>query len=248
MSPTAFDENIVVLTGASAGIGRELALQMASQGAWLALAARDAQRLEEVAEQCRQRGGRALVVPTDVTSQKACENLIARTVQEYGRIDTLVCNAGISMWARFDELEDLSAFDRMMQINYMGSVYCTQFALPFLKTSRGRIVSISSLAGRTGVPMRSGYVASKHAQTGFFESLRIELQDTGITVTQIYPGFVATEIRERAVGSDGQPQGRSSIQEDKAMTVEECCRGTLPSRRQNLPVEAPREILLAPCA
>ncbi len=224
--PAAFRDNVVVVTGASAGIGAELARQLASGGAWLALAARDAARLEEVAADCRARGGRALAVPTDVGEEAQCGALVERTVAEYGRLDTLVNNAGLSMWARFEEITDLSIFERIMRVNYLGSVYCTHHALPHLGRSRGRIVGVSSLTGKTGVPTRSAYAASKHAMAGFFDSLRIELDGTGVSVTMIYPGFVSTEIRERAFGPDGTPlgAGNSPVREREVMTVEECAR------------------------
>jgi short-subunit dehydrogenase len=222
MKGSHFFENVVVITGASAGIGRELALQLADQGAWLILAARNAQRLEDVAEECRQRGGRALVVPTDVAQQPQCQGLIERAVAEYGRIDTLINNAGITMWAKFDEIRDLSLIEQIMRVNYLGSVYCTHYALPYLKKAQGRIVGVSSLTGKTGVPTRSGYAASKHAMAGFFDSLRIELMDTGVSVTMIYPGFVATEVRERAFGADGKPLGKSPVRESEVMTADVC--------------------------
>jgi short-subunit dehydrogenase len=219
-----FLQKAVIITGASAGIGRELALMLAEQGAWLALAARNAEKLEEVAAQCRQRGGKAVVVPTDVAEQSQCRNLIERTVAEYSRIDVLINNAGISMWARFDEISDLSLIEQIMRVNYFGSVYCTHYALPFLKETQGRIVGISSLTGKTGVPTRSGYAASKHAMAGFFDTLRIELADYGVSVTMIYPGFVATEVRQRAFATDGKPLGISPVREDEVMTVETCAR------------------------
>jgi short-subunit dehydrogenase len=223
----AFRDNVVVLTGASDGIGREMALRMAHQGAWLALAARDGAKLEAVAAECRARGGRAIAVPTDVGEQAQCRALIDRAVAEYGRIDTLVNNAGISMWARFDQVTDLAPFEKMMQVNYFGSVYCTHAALPHLKATRGRIVGVSSLTGRAGVPTRSGYAATKHAMAGFFDSLRIELADEGVTVTMVYPGFVSTGIRERAYGPDGQPLRASPVRESEVMTPEECARLTV---------------------
>lgn len=225
-APAPFRDNVVVVTGASAGIGREMAFQLADQGAWLSLAARDADRLEEVAAECRERGGRALVVPTDVGEEAQCRRLIYRTMAEYGAVHTLVNNAGIGMWARFEEITDLSIFERIMRVNYLGSVYCTHHALPHLRRHRGRIVGVSSLTGKTGVPTRSAYAASKHAMAGFFDSLRIELLESGVTVTMVYPGFVATGIRERAFGADGRPlgEGNSPVREDEVMTVEECAR------------------------
>jgi short-subunit dehydrogenase len=217
-------ENVTIITGASSGIGREVARQLAEQGAWLALGARDVDRLEATATECRQRGGRALVVKTDVSVEAECQNLIERTAAEYGRIDTLINNAGISMWTRFDALQDLTGLERMMRVNYLGAAYCTYYALPYLKQTRGRLVGVSSLAGKNGVPTRSGYAATKHALAGFFDSLRIELADNGVTVTMIYPGFVTSEIRERAIGASGDPLGQSPVRESEVMTTAECAR------------------------
>lgn len=237
MSAEIFHGNAVLLTGASRGIGREMALQLASQGARLALASREAAPLEAVAAECRARGGEAVALAADVADKAQCARLVAGAVEALGRLDTLINNAGLGMWARFDEVRDLSIFERLMQVNYLGSVYCTWHALPHLKETRGRIVGISSLTGKTGVPTRSGYAASKHAMAGFFDSLRIELAETGVTVTMIYPGFVATEIRERAFGADGRPLGKSPVREAEVMTAETCARLTLQaaaSRRREL--------------
>jgi short-subunit dehydrogenase len=222
MSLSTFKENVVIVTGASSGIGRQVALQLADQGAWLTLAARRVEHLEAVAEQCRQRGGAALVVPTDVSQQGECRELIQRTVEEYGRLDTLINNAGITMWSRFEDLHGLEPFESIMRTNYFGSVYCTYYALPHLKRSQGRIVAIASLAGKSGIPTRSGYAASKHAVVGFFDSLRIEVAEHGISVTVIYPDYVASETRTRGFGADGQPLGESPIQEGAIMTAETC--------------------------
>lgn len=222
-----FHENVVIITGASAGIGEALALQLADQGAWLALAARNAERLEVVAAACRARGGRAEVIPTDVSDEAQCKQLVAQTVAAYGRIDTLIANAGVSMWARLDEMESLEPFRKIMQVNYFGAVYCTYYALPYLKATNGRIVGIASITGRVGVPSRTGYAASKIAMARFFDSLRIELMPNNVSVTVIYPDFVATEVRERAFGPDGQPAGGSPVREDKIMTAEKAAQMTL---------------------
>ncbi len=222
-----FSSSVVVLTGASSGIGREMALQLADRGARLALAARGAGRLEKVAAACRERGGEALSVPTDVGDRAACSVLIDAAVERWGRLDVLIANAGISMWARFDELEDPGIFEEILRVNFLGAVWCTHSALPHLKEARGRLVGVSSLTGKTGVPTRSGYAASKHAMAGFFDTLRIELLDSGVTVTMAYPDFVATEIRERAYGPDGRPLGTSPVQEGRVMSAELCARRIL---------------------
>jgi NAD(P)-dependent dehydrogenase (short-subunit alcohol dehydrogenase family) len=130
MANNFFSGKAVVITGASIGIGRELAFQMAAQGARLALAARNQEQLEAVAAGCRDHGGTAVAIPTDVADWGQAESLIQKTVEEFGRIDILINNAGISMWSLFDQVEELKVFEQIMQTNYMGSVYCTHFALP----------------------------------------------------------------------------------------------------------------------
>lgn len=219
-----FRDNVIILTGASLGIGEALAYELAGQGAWLALAARNVQRLEEVATACRARGGRALVVPTDVTQEAQCRSLVEQTVAKYGRIDTLINNAGLSMWMKLEDVQDLSSLEYIMRVNYFGSLYCSYYSLPYLKQTRGRIVAVASVAARTGVPTRTGYAASKHAMVGFFESLRIEVEDDGISVTIAFPDFVASGMHTRSLGADGKPLGHNPLQVDKIMTSEECAR------------------------
>ena len=213
---------VVVITGASKGIGAELARQLASRGARLALGARDMPALEAVAAECRAAGASVIVARTDVAEERDCQALVSGAALAFGRVDVLVNNAGATMWARFEDIQDLSILARIMQVNYMGSVYCTRHALPWLRQSKGLVVGISSLAGRTGVPTRTGYAASKHAMTGFFDSLRIELAGSGVDVTMVYPGFVATGIRENATGPDGRPIQVSPVREGEVMGVAEC--------------------------
>ncbi|HUP28892.1 MAG TPA: SDR family oxidoreductase [Usitatibacter sp.] len=215
---------VVVITGASKGIGAELARQLAAKGAKLVLAARNLEELERVARECRERGAEAITARADVAVERDCQSMVSAAHVAFGRIDALVNNAGMTMWARFEDIQDLAILDRIMQVNYMGSVYCTRHALPHLRETKGLLVGISSLAGRVGVPTRTGYSAAKHAMTGFFDSLRIELDGTGVDVTMIYPGFVATGIRENATGPDGQPILVSPVKEGEVMGVEECVR------------------------
>ncbi|MDH3914737.1 MAG: SDR family oxidoreductase [Chromatiales bacterium] len=220
----AFTDNVVVITGASEGIGRALALALAPQRPKLVVSARSRERLASLAEECRLLGAEAIAVATDVTDERQCQELIGKTVDAYGRIDTLIANAGATMWTRLDELEQPGVLEQVMAVNYFGAAYCTRAALPFLKQTRGRIVAVASVAGLTGVPERTGYSASKHAMVGFFDSLRIELADTGVTVTVIAPDFVVSQIHRRAMGGDGQPLGETPMQESKIMTAEQCAR------------------------
>jgi short-subunit dehydrogenase len=212
----------MILTGASEGIGRALALALARSGASLALAARDAQRLESLAAECRALGGQAIAIATDVTSEHDLDWLVAETLRAFGGIDVLIHNAGITMWSRFEALEDLSIFERVLDVNYLAPVRLTALALPHLKQSRGLIVAVASLAGLTGVPERSAYAGSKHALIGFFESLRIELDGSGVDVSIVAPDFVKSEIHKRAIGPDGQPLGSSPMMQSKIMTAEDC--------------------------
>jgi short-subunit dehydrogenase len=212
----------IILTGASEGIGRALALALASRGARLALAARDRERLESLAQECRARGGEALAVPTDVTNQQDLEWLVAETVKSFGGLDAVIHNAGITMWSRFEALQDFTIFERIMEVNYLAPVRLTALTLPHLRQSRGLIVAVASLAGLTGVPERSGYAASKHAMIGFFDSLRIELAGTGVDVSVVAPDFVVSEIHKRAIGPDGEPLGASPMMQQKIMTADEC--------------------------
>jgi len=212
----------IILTGASEGIGRALALALASRGARLALAARDRERLETLALECRTRGGEAIAVPTDVTNQQDLEWLVAETVKAFGGIDVVVHNAGITMWSRFEAFQDFSIFERIMEVNYLAPVRLTALTLPHLRQSRGLLVAIASLAGLTGVPERTGYAASKHAMIGFFDSLRIELAGSGVDVSVIAPDFVVSEIHKRAIGADGEPLGASPMMQAKIMTADEC--------------------------
>ena len=218
-----FRNKTIIITGASQGIGAELAVKLAQLGANLVLAARNEAKLKTIAQKCLKNGGKAIAFPTNVTDPKACQKLIEAGVAAYGAIDCLINNAGMTMWSRFDCVEDLSLFEKIMQVNYLGSVYCTHYALPHLKQSSGLIVAVSSLTGKTGVPTRSGYAASKHALQGFFDSLRIELKNTGVDVLVVSPGFVATGIRQRVVGATGEQVDASLDNEQaKAISTDKC--------------------------
>jgi short-subunit dehydrogenase len=220
-------DRAVLLTGASQGIGHALALQLAAQGARLGLVARDAPRLEEVVRECAGRGARAVALPGDVGAPADCRRVVEQAQQALGGLDVLINNAGIGMMARFDELQDLSVYERLMRVNYLGCVWLTHAALPALKQSRGRIVVVASLAGLTGVPTRTGYAASKHAVIGFFDSLRIELMGSGVSVTVACPDFVVSQIHKRAIGPDGRPLGATPMQEARIMSAEDCAAGIL---------------------
>lgn len=227
-------DKVVILTGASEGIGRALAIALNRAGARLMLAARSSERLAMLAAGL---GEGVQWCACDVAEQGQCQTLVERTLSAFGRIDILINNAGITMWSRFDEAKDLTIFETLMRVNYLGAVYLTHAALPALKASRGQIAAVASVAGLTGVPSRSGYAASKHAMVGFFDSLRIELKPDGVDVTVICPDFVVSQTHRRAIGPDGNPLGQSPMREAKIMTAERCaqlCLAAIAGRRRLL--------------
>jgi short-subunit dehydrogenase len=221
--------NLTIITGGSDGIGAEMARQLAARhkgGIALVLAGRSQEKLDAVAAQCSAHAAQTLCVAMDVSVEAQCRGLIDQAVQRFGRIDTLVNNAGISAQANFADVraEDLRWYQDLMQVNLWGSVWCTHAGLPHLKQSRGRIVAVGSLAGLIGVPGRTAYSATKFAMTGFFEALRAELKPAGVSVTIAYPGAVDTRIRYRGYNAKGQPAGASGLKEDDMMPVAECAR------------------------
>ncbi len=219
-----FHGRTILVTGASEGIGRALALSLAVEQPNLVLAARAAPRLDTLAAECRARGAQALPVAVDVTDRSACEALVATAVARFGRLDVLVANAGGTMWSRFDELQDLGVFAQLLRLNFLANVWLTAAALPHLVRVRGLIVPVASVAGLTGVPERTAYAASKHAVVGFYESLRIEVADSGVDVTLVAPDFVRSEIHKRALGPDGRALGTSPLDGRRIMSAEDCAR------------------------
>ena len=217
-----WEHQVIIITGVSAGIGKALAHALAPQAPKLVLVARDRTRLEEVAEACESLGATTLVVPMDVADPQACEEMIQRVIAKFDKVDVLVNNAGMSMWATVEDVQDVSRMKRIIDVNLLGSMYCTKFALPFLKDTQGRIVAISSVASLTGVPSHAAYCASKHAMNGFFESLRIELTGTGVSVTIVAPDFVQSEIHARSLGADGKPLGRLLQDHGSFLSAEAC--------------------------
>jgi short-subunit dehydrogenase len=243
MEPENFWEKVVIITGASSGIGRALALQLAREGAWVALAARNAERLQMLAEECRALGGRAEVIPTNVAEESACRALVARTMDSFGRIDMLINNAGLSVVGKLNELPDLRLFHYVMDVNFFGALSCCYYALPHLREAKGRIVNVSSLGGLLTIPYNTSYCASKFALQGFSDSLRMELTGSGVSVTVISPYWVVTEFHENLLDKDGKPKGPlgRAIYTGKMMTAEKCARISLDAARRRK-----REVLMGP--
>jgi short-subunit dehydrogenase len=238
------DMDVTIITGASDGIGAETARQIAHRdhaGAALVLAARNVEKLEKLATELRLEGSTVLVVPTDVTDRNACIALIEKAASTFGRIDTLIVNAGMSAHANFAEIkpEDLHWTHDLMELNYFGSIWPIHAALPHLAETKGRIAVVSSVAGLIGVPGRSAYSGTKFALSGFCEALRSELEPSGISVTIVYPGVVKTDIRKVGYGASGEALGTSGVREDDMMSVEEAVRLMLDSLQRRK-----REVLM----
>lgn len=213
----------IVITGASSGIGEAMAKVYAAQGAKVVLGARSVQKLQLLAGDIRAKGGQAAYCGMDVTKPEECRELIETAVREFGGVDVLICNAGISMRAIFDDV-DLDVLHQLMDVNFWGTVNCCKFALPYLQASKGSIVGISSVAGLHGLPGRTGYSASKYAMTGFLETLRIENLKKGLHVMIACPGFTASNVRFSALTADGSQQGETPRDEAKMMTADEVAR------------------------
>ena len=211
---------VVIITGASSGIGIACAREFAAKGASVVLAARNAGAIGKLAKEMISKGLEAYAVKTDVSVENECRDLIEATVNKYGRIDVLINNAGISMRALFNEV-DLKVLKKLMDVNFWGTVYCTKYALPYLVESKGSVAGISSIAGFHGLPGRTGYSASKFAMQGFLEALRIENLKNDLHVLIAAPGFTSSNVRKSALIANGSEQGDSPRTEEKMMQPEE---------------------------
>ena len=208
MPDAPFIGQSVIVTGASSGIGAALARQLAGQGARVALAARRLELLEQVAGECRKLGGEALVVPCDVSDEAQCKALVEASVDAFGGVDMLVANAGIAASALLEDFTDLHLFKQVVDVNFYGAVYCTYHALPYLKRSHGRILAVSSLGGIAPLPYNTPYISSKYAMHGFYDTLRMEMRQHGVSVTVGCPYWVVTGFHEAQMDKDGVPLGK----------------------------------------
>jgi short-subunit dehydrogenase len=221
-----FKGKVVIITGASSGIGKACAVEFAKRGANLVLAARQYVTLCEItAELEKSHNIKALAVQADVSKQEDCEQLIKQAVATFGQIDILINNAGLSMRALFQDV-DLMVLKNLMDVNFWGTVYCSKYALSEILKTKGSIIGVSSIAGYRGLPGRTGYSASKFAMNGFMESLRTELLKTGVHVMVACPGFTTSNIRVAALAEDGQSHGETSMDEGKMMSAEEVAKIT----------------------
>jgi short-subunit dehydrogenase len=210
---------VVVISGASSGIGKACAWHFAKNGSKVVLAARSNDKLKVISEEMMSAGYEVLTVQADVSIEEDCQHLISETISKFKGIDVLINNAGISMRATLEDM-DLSVMKKVMDINFYGTVFCTKYALPHILKSKGSVVGVSSIAGYKGLPARTAYSASKFAMQGFLESLRIENLKKDLHVLIACPGFTASNIRNTALSKDGEVQKESPRDESKMMTAE----------------------------
>lgn len=215
----SFQNKVIVITGASSGIGKAMADAFLAEGAKLALCARNLEKLKEafpnVAEE------QILFCAVDVSKENECARFIDAILKKWNRLDALINNAGISMRALFEDV-DLNVLRNLLDINFWGTVYMTKYALPALLQTKGIVLGISSIAGYRGLPARTGYSASKFAMQGFLEALRTEMLHTGVHVMWVSPGFTASNIRNTALSANGSAQQETPLDEAKLMSAEEC--------------------------
>ncbi|MFA5713786.1 MAG: SDR family oxidoreductase [Bacteroidales bacterium] len=234
-----FKGKVVIVTGASSGIGKASATEFALLGAKVVLVARNRERLERTAQELSPLT-QVLSIECDVKSEEECKKMVDTVLTTFGRIDILINNAGISMRALFNSVE-LSVLREVMEINFWGTVNCTKWALPHILESGGSIVGVISIAGYKGLPARTGYSASKFAIYGFLETLRIEHLKDRLHVMIFAPGFTSSNIRENALLANGAKQGETPRDESKMMSAQECAKHLVKGIRKRK-----REVILTP--
>ncbi len=216
-------QKVAIITGGSSGIGKSLVLKYANEGYAVVFTGRNGERMSQVVSELGERPHLALEL--DAADKADNELMVKETVKKFGRVDVLICNAGISMRALFEEV-DLDVFKQLMDINFYGAIYATKFALPYLLESKGAIIAISSINGWRSTPARTAYSSSKFAMQGFFEALRTEVMTRGVHVLVVCPGFTSSNIRNAALTADGKSQGESPRDEKKMMTSDEVAERT----------------------
>ena len=216
-------DKVVIITGGSSGIGKALAAEFGRHGSRVLITGRDGDTLNQAVAELHQQGIDVVGFRADVSREEDNRLMAEEAIKQFGKIDILINNAGISMRALFSEV-DLEVIRKVMEINFFGVLYATRYCLPEIVRNKGSVIGISSVAGFSGLPGRAGYSASKFALNGFMEVLRTELLKTGVHVLTACPGFTTSGIRMRSLTKDGTPQKVSPRNEEKMMTAEECAR------------------------
>lgn len=214
-------DKVVIITGGSSGIGKAMAEVFGKFNSKVMITGRDQSALDITCKELTAKGITVHAFQADVSKEEDNKRMAEEAVKQFGRIDILINNAGISMRALFDEV-DLDVVKKVMDINFYGVLYATKFCLPEIKKNRGSVIGISSIAGFRGLPGRAGYSSSKFALNGFLEVLRTELLKTGVHVMTACPGFTTSNIRVRSLTKDGSQQNESPRDEKKMMSAEEC--------------------------
>jgi len=209
---------VVIVTGASSGIGEALSRRLMSEGARVVMAARNEEKMIAIASEYP--AAEVQVVKADVSKREDCAKIIQETIGRFGEIDVLINNAGMSMRAIFEDL-DLAVIEKLMNVNFWGTVFCTREAIPYLLQSKGSVVGVSSIAGFQGLPARTGYSSSKFAMHGFLNTLRVETLNQGLHVMIACPGFTESNIRNTALTADGSPQGSTPLDEKNLMSADD---------------------------
>ena len=217
-----FVDKVIIVTGASSGIGLASARLFGQLGAKVVMAARRLDKLEELAPSVAPED-RVLCVKCDVSDEQDCKTLVDAAVKRFGGIDILVNNAGLSMRAMFKDL-DLKVIHSLMDVNFWGTVNCTKYALPYLLERKGQVVGVISIAGYSALPARTGYSSSKYAIRGFLDTIRIEHLKDGLGVLVFAPGYTSSNVRNAALTADGSAQGETPLDEGKLMSAEECAK------------------------
>ena len=217
-----YQNQVVWITGASSGIGEALAIEFAKQGAHLILSARRREALENVRESCALGGGDVLVLPLDVTDESAMPECVSQASAFKGRLDVLINNAGISQRSSCQTTE-MDTYRALFEVDVFGQIALTKLVLPIMvDQGSGHLAVTSSVAGKIGVPFRTGYCAAKHAMMGFFDALRSEVTHLNIKVSTITPGFIRTNISKNALVGDGSALGVTDSNIAKGISAEEC--------------------------
>ncbi|UXP32237.1 SDR family oxidoreductase [Reichenbachiella agarivorans] len=212
-------QKTLIITGGTSGIGKACILRYGKEGYQIVYTGREQSKIDRVQKEFESAGIQCVGICAPVESEKDAQNVIEVAIEKFGRIDVLICNAGVSMKALFEDV-DLKVFERVMQINFMGTINYVKHALPHIIQSKGSIVGISSINGHRGTPGRTAYSASKFAMEGFFEALRIEVMKRGVHIMTLSPGYTQSNIRTNALGPNGAIQNESHKNEEKLMDAD----------------------------
>ncbi len=214
----SINNKTVWITGASSGIGEALSYELNKKGCKLILSSRKKEALERVKNNCKHPES-VKIVPLDITQYHTMDLKVKEAIAAFGSIDILINNAGISQRSYIVDT-DFEVYKKLVDINYLGTVAVTKAILPyFIEQQRGHFVTVTSLMGKFGSPIRSGYCGSKHALHGFFDVLRMEHEKDHIDVTLIAPGFVQTNIAKNALVGDGKARGYEDNDNASGMTT-----------------------------